>query len=366
MANGNSSGIQVTDHDPDIRLIKAITGSNDLSEFSDLKDLTHLIDTEIGGWNMVTTLMDIEIFDCYCKYLWEEAFKLISKQKENLQAVMDSFPRVYKQGKGKKIFGELLPVIMAAPHKHERHEQYDEFRKNREEYLEQQKAFKAMLREDETPLTDLNIDVLIAEGSIFAEEWFKCARLCEKERVLAKVTNEKATDEIQTYQFAISYIYHLMKPMMEKETSKVTPAFLYTMLKVYWLIKLAKDEQLLRSSANYVHDASKLPKTKLLTFDDYAFKMLLPEDQKGATVRSEKNFYRDVAIKAWAYGQTKDKPVPQNNLMLDLTTLEYFISMGEEGIRKHLRKLLKPDHLVKTLPEEIAQEFLKEAATESE
>lgn len=356
MTNGKSSGIQLTDRDPDIRLIKAITGSNDLSEYSNLENLTHLIDTEIGGWNMVTSLMDIEIFDFYCKYLWEEAFKLISKQKKNLQAVMDSFPRIYKQEKGKKIFGELLPVIMAAPHKHERHWQYDEFRENQEEYLEQQKAFKAMLREDKTPLTGLNIDVLIAEGSIFADEWFKCARLCEKERVLAKVTNERATDEIQTYQFAVSYIYHLMKPIMEKETDMVTPVFLYTMMKVYWLIKLAKDEQQLKSSANYVDTPSKLPKTKLLTFDDYAFKMLLPE-KKGATVRSEKNFYRDIAIKAWAYGQTKDSPVSQNNLMLDLTTLEYYISMGEEGIRKHLRKLLEPDYLVKSLPDEMAQQF---------
>ncbi len=359
MSKSRQAGVQISESDPDLCLIKALTGSKDLSEFSNLNAIVHLIDTDESDWHMLSQLSDIELFLSYCEYLWSEALELISKQKQNMEAVQQSYNKVVSTKQGKQMFTLDLLTTIDEPHTAEKYPQLGIF--DVDEYLKAQEEFKQQTANSATPLHALNIDVLVAEGSIFAAEWFALANRPAVRRFLVDISHEKATTSIQPYQLAVSYIYHLIKPIIESDSNAVRTKDIYTIVKIYWLLKLAKDEHALLTDRTIFDNPQNHRANLPDSCDDFIIRNMLPEEFKGMSISKVKQFYRNMAIKAWVYNQIKQAPRTQKWLLMSLMELYGHINLQESGIRKLLQRLVKEGFLMETVPEESRSIFTENA-----
>ncbi|WP_415899765.1 hypothetical protein [Neptuniibacter sp. QD48_11] len=358
MVEKKKTGVQITDNDPDIRLIKNITGDQDLSSFENLMSLIPLIDIEGSNWNAFHYLHDRKIFLEYFEHLWADFKKIIGKPKQNLSAIVDCYSGVIATEEGRKLFGEKLIENIALSRSPDDYPQIREF--DEKEYLEGYKLFISQLNKNSADFEKFNVDVFLAESSIFAAEWYYMANQLEKYRTLAKFSHEKATTEIRSYHLAASYIYHLLEQVRKGNSQQVTAQDIHKVMQAYWLIKLARDARA------FIKDKEFKPSTKgdrqhlPDTIDDFVIRQLIPEN--GTSIKNEKNFYRALAIKAWVYTQTKDSPKPPTHLALDLSELEYFINIGRDNIQRRLRDMLEPGYLTKSIPDELREHLVPETA----
>ncbi|WP_417225634.1 hypothetical protein [Amphritea sp.] len=336
--------------DHDIALIKVLTGSLDLSDFNDLEESLHFLDNTRSSWHLLPALNQLDAFQDYCEYIKTEASKLISKQTKARQGSLLSYPTFIQDEPRKKIiindiFERYLYAKTPALHKHLNESKGNEYPKARNQFLR-------WLGDENSEV--MNVDVVVNEAAIFAEEWMSTVVLLHKKNNFSKLAHPLASRSIKPYDFAVSYVFYEIEPLLASEKTQLSSKDIFKLVFLYWVVSLAKANKLLENKEKWEVEAKQElveSKIKLQTFDDFILSKVRKGD-KGAQLKQYRTFMRNVVIKAWIHLQTRDNPKPQYSLAADLEIVlgKYNLKMERSTIISLVNDLFQPDYLLEHMP----------------